>query len=376
VDLTGHGNDGLLDGAVRVAGRFGQALKFDGRGAQVIIPHTPALNLRSGFTLAAWIRPEPSASSWPAIVQKAGDLYFLYASADGALVPRGGGAFGGANEGVDAPEPLTYGIWSHLAASYDGSALRMYVNGCLVAHRVRWFQGRIDQMVVGNTEVRPGLIDTHWLTGVLKTGGTIRLSGAAGPPTTDRSTLLDIRNICNGCADQDILLLAAHEEDLVLQSFTLASALGLPSPEVRFQGVLTGINAGSPLNMELSGMAGERSLTVNGVIYRQPGFTLGRGWTVLVHSQYLPQWLGEWLNAAWLAAWAFPVGFWSRTQHVLLGAVVLLGGVIWLLPAVGMFAPTPPSQWLATILGLLMGSGTHLVMESAARGRPAGVVAG
>jgi len=106
LDASGHGNSGLLEGAERVAGRFGKALKFDGQGAQVILPQTPALNLRSGFTLEAWIRPESSASSWPAVIQKERDLYFLYAGADGALVPRGGGTFGGANEGVNAPEPL------------------------------------------------------------------------------------------------------------------------------------------------------------------------------------------------------------------------------------------------------------------------------
>lgn len=375
LDASGHGNSGLLEGAERVAGRFGKALKFDGQGAQVILPQISALNLRSGFTLEAWIRPEPSASSWPAVIQKGRDLYFLYAGADGALVPSGGGTFGGANEGVNAPEPLAYGSWSHLAASYDGSALRMYVNGHLVAHRVRWFQGRIDRMSVDNIQVRPGLIDTRWLTEVLKTGGMIRLSGTAGLTTGNKGPLLDIRNNCNGCADQDILLLAAYRNDLVLQSFTVASTLGLPSPEIRFHGALKGINAGSPLTIALSGMAEARSLNVNGATYREPGFSLGRGWSVLVYSQYLPEWLGEFLNLAWLAAWTFPVGFWARTRRVLLGATVLLGGVIWWLPAVGMFAPTPPIQWVAAILGLVMGIGVrYWMVESIVKGNPVGVV--
>lgn len=375
LDASGRGNSGLLKGAERVAGRFGKALKFDGKRAQVIIPRTPTLNLRTSFTLEAWIRPEPSASSWPAVIQKERDLYFLYAGADGALVPRGGGTFGGANEGVDAPEPLAYGSWNHLAASYDGSALRMYVNGRLVAHLVRWFQGRIDRMSVDNIQVRPGLIDTRWLTEVLKTGGTIRLSGTAGPTTGDKGPLLDIRNICNGCADKDILLLSAYGDDLVLQSFTVASALGLPSPEVRFQGALSGINAGSPLNMELSGIEGERTLTVNGTAYREPGFSLGMGWIVFIYSQYLPEWLGQWLNAAWLAVWTLLIGFWVRTRRVLLGAIVIFGNVIWLLPAAGMFAPTPPVQWVAAILGLFVSISIRWIMGLKSKSNLAEVVA-
>ncbi|MCB1778486.1 MAG: hypothetical protein KDJ34_00005, partial [Candidatus Competibacteraceae bacterium] len=279
-------------------------------------------------------------------------------------------------DSMKCQQNLACGSWNHLAASYDGSALRMYVNGRLVAHRVRWFQGRIDQMSVDNIQVRPGLIDMRRLTEVLKTGGTIRLSGTADLITSNKGPLLDIRNICNGCTDQDILLLAAQRNDLVLQSFTVASALGLPSPEIRFQGALKGINAGSPPTIALSGMAGARSLNVNGATYREPGFSLGRGWGVLVYSQYLPEWLGEYLNLAWLAAWTFPIGFWARTRRVLLGATTLLGSVIWWLPAVGMFAPTPPIQWVAAMLGLVMGIGIRCWMvESIAKGDPVGVVA-
>lgn len=361
-DTSGQGNNGLLEGAVRVAGHFGKALWFDGQRAQVVMPSTPALDLRTGFTLEAWVRLEVSSSSWPAVVQKEGDLFFLYAGADSSLVPRGGGAFGGANEGVNAPEPLAYGTWSHLAASYDGSALRMYVNGRLVTQLVRWFPGRIDHMSVGNTEIHPGVIDTRWLIEVLKTGEAIRLSGIAGPTMSDRGSLLDIRNICNGCADRDILLLAAHGNDLVLQSFTIASALGLPSPEVRFPGALGGLQLGSPLTITLSGRAGERSLTVNGATYHEPGFSLGMGWTIFIYSQYLPEGLGQWLNAAWLAVWTFPIGFWSRTRLILLGTVVVLGSVIGWLPAIGMFAPTPSNQWFAIILGFLLGIVIHWMM--------------
>ena len=374
LDASRQGNSGLLDGAVRVAGRFGNALKYDGRGAQVIISPTRALNLSSGFTIQAWISPEPSASTWPTVIQKEKDLYFLYAGAYGALVPRGGGTFGAANQGVNALKPLAYGSWSHLATSYDGSALRMYVNGRLVANRVRWFQGRIDHMSVGSTEVRPGLVDTRWLTDALEKGEVVQVRGTAAPPMSDRGPILNVRNICNECADKDILILAAHHDDLIVQSFSTSSALGLPSPEVRFHGVLAGISAESPLKIALSGTPGERSLTVNGAIYREGGFSLGMGWTAFIFAQYLPEWLSNWLNLLWVWVWTFPIGFWSRTRRVFVGAVVIFGSVIWWLPAFAGFAPTPLIQWVAVGVGLLMGIGTHRLMGMPAKGGSAVVV--
>ena len=366
LDLSRQGNNGLLDGAVRVAGRFGSALKYDGRGPRLSFPY-PCAESQFQFHSPSLDPPGTLSEPWPAVIQKEGDLYFLYAGAYGALVPRGGGTFGGANQGVNALKPLAYGSWSHLATSYDGSALRMYVNGRLVANRVRWFQGRIDHMSVGSTEVRPGLVDTRWLTDALEKGEVVQVRGTAAPPMSDRGPILNVRNICNECADKDILILAAHHDDLIVQSFSTSSALGLPSPEVRFHGVLAGISAESPLKIALSGTPGERRL-MNGAIYREGGFSLGMGWTAFIFAQYLPEWLSNWLNLLWVWVWTFPIGFWSRTRRVFVGAVVIFGSVIWWLPAFAGFAPTPLIQWVAVGVGLLMGIGTHRLMGMPAKG--------
>lgn len=359
IDLSGQGNNGLLDGAVRVAGRFGRALKFDGQGAQVIIPHTSALNLRSSFTLAAWIRPEPSANSWPAVIEKEGDLYFLYAGADRVLLPSGGGTFGGANEGVVAPEVIVAGTWSHLAVTYDGSMLKIYVNGRPMASFVRWFQGRIDKMLIGSTAIRSGFVDTRWLMETLGKGEVIQLRGTAGPVTSEKGTLLDIRNRHPG---DHLFWMAAYGEDLVIRHFTVAAALGLPSPEIRVRGALQGINSGSPLEIEVAGTWSERSLSVNGLLYRRLGFSLGRGWTIFMYSEPLPLWLHELLNLAWMAGWTFLIGFWSPTRPILFGTVVILAGIVWLLPAFGMFLFTPSIQLVAAIIGWFMGIYIRMIM--------------
>jgi hypothetical protein len=169
--------------------------------------------------------------------------------------------------------------------------------------------------------------------------------------------LLDIqRDRSDRPRGDHILLLAAHRDDLILRYFTVAASLDLPSPEIRLDGALRGIAPGSPLTIELSGNPNRRSFIVNGVAHHVPGFTLGMGWTVLLHSEYLPLWLRELLNMAWMAAWTFPAGFWSRTRSAYLGSVVILGTGILILPSVtGMLVVTPPPQWAAAALGFLSG---------------------
>ena len=46
---------------------------------------------------------------------------------------RGGGTFGATNQNVYGTAPLVAGVWTHLAATYDRTTIRFYVNGIQVA---------------------------------------------------------------------------------------------------------------------------------------------------------------------------------------------------------------------------------------------------
>ena len=355
IDESSNGNDGLLMGAIRASGRFGRALVFNGQSDQVVIPYSPLLDPGTGITLEAWVRPDSIPDTWPTIIQKGGDHYFLYTGPD--LIPGGGGTFGGAIEELEVAEAINKEVWSYLAMTYDGSVLRIYVNGRLAASLVRWFQGRIDHMSVGNREVRPGeFADTRWLRHALRTGEVIRLSGITGSTKSNEGPLLDVQNRHR----IHIIRLAAHGDDVILQYKTVATVLGLPAPGIRVGGALRDLASESPLRVELSMSPGGRFLNVNGAAYHGLGLTLGMGWTVLLHSEYLPLRLREFFDLAWMAAWAFPVGFWSRPRLSTLGAMVIIGGSLWIFPLTGVLASTPLSQWAATALGFLTGVGVRL----------------
>ncbi|HET7186494.1 MAG TPA: LamG-like jellyroll fold domain-containing protein, partial [Gemmatimonadaceae bacterium] len=138
-DGSGNGNAGTFGSAVTrtTSGKFGGALAFT--GGYVTIPDAATLDLTTAATIEAWVNPSVVASGWSTAVQKeqAGDyVYSLYASAPG--MPSGEINVGTAQAGERialGPSALPANTWSHLASTYDGSILRLYVNGLLVASK-------------------------------------------------------------------------------------------------------------------------------------------------------------------------------------------------------------------------------------------------
>ena len=137
-DASGNGRTGTISGATWTpAGRFGGALSFDGVNDLVSVTDAAALDLSTGMTLAAWVNPS-ALSDWRTVVLKEaapGLAYALYAhdtARPGAWIRTN---TSGVDIGTAAPSALPLNTWTHLAATYDGSSVRIYVNGALVASR-------------------------------------------------------------------------------------------------------------------------------------------------------------------------------------------------------------------------------------------------
>ena len=133
VDESG-GNDGTVDGVTRSnTGRFGRALSFDGEDDVATVPDSAPLDLTSGMTLEAWVRPR-GATNWRTVIFKdsgGGLAYGLYANSD-TDVPS---ANIGSDHGARGTTDLDPDKWAHLAATYDSNTLRLFVNGTQVATR-------------------------------------------------------------------------------------------------------------------------------------------------------------------------------------------------------------------------------------------------
>ena len=115
----------------------GKALSFDSAQHQFVnVPDAAALDVNQ-LTLAAWVRYTPNVHDdrWE-ILEKAG-AYWMNIRTDTRQL-RFGGFFGGCATSnhwffLDSKKVLPANTWVHVAGTYDGTALRIYVNGALNA---------------------------------------------------------------------------------------------------------------------------------------------------------------------------------------------------------------------------------------------------
>jgi fibronectin type 3 domain-containing protein len=145
-DVSGNGNTGTLGAATwTAAGRYGGALSFNGSSALVTVPDAASLDLTTGLTEEAWVNPSALGNTARTVLYKerpAGMVYDLYAhGAAKSKVPRAQISIAG-DQTLTGTSALKTGVWTHLAATYDGATQRLYVNGVQVAQRAQ--TGAID----------------------------------------------------------------------------------------------------------------------------------------------------------------------------------------------------------------------------------------
>ncbi len=201
-DASGNGNVGTTSNTTwSASGKYGGALSFNGTSARVNIPNSASLQLTTAMTLEAWVNPSDRVER----------LARCHLQGQRQLLPRrdvrprrqarwwrdvrGGSyadAFGTSRAGCDT--------WSYLAVTYDGSTLRLYVNGTQVGSQARtgaittstsqlqiggdslygqYFKGLIDEVRVYNIALSAAAIQTDMTTPV---------SGSSTTDTTPPST--------------------------------------------------------------------------------------------------------------------------------------------------------------------------------------------
>ncbi|MFI6637790.1 LamG-like jellyroll fold domain-containing protein [Nonomuraea fuscirosea] len=132
-DTSAQHNNGAGTDTTWATGKYGSALSFDGITSWVTIPHAPSLRLTNTLTLSAWVRPSELSAHWRAVLSKersTGAGYGLYASTEERPgVPAGYLETTDESAGVGGRDPLPLNQWSHLATTYDGDTMHLYVNG-------------------------------------------------------------------------------------------------------------------------------------------------------------------------------------------------------------------------------------------------------
>jgi concanavalin A-like lectin/glucanase superfamily protein len=209
LDSSGKGNDGAIMGATRTkSGKYGRALAFNGKSNYVKVADSPSLDLSSGMTLEAWVYPNATSGSRTVVFKEnlgtRHETYALYAG-NNTGKPTTEVATGPTYTTLDGSTLLTAKTWTHIAATYDGTTLKIYRNGVLVGSRPltgglvttsdplkfggnavwgEWFNGTIDEVRVYNAARSATQVQSDMTTPIpapgtataAKVGGTARVS--------------------------------------------------------------------------------------------------------------------------------------------------------------------------------------------------------
>ena len=198
-DLSGRGHNGTIAGAIwSTAGRNGGALSFDGVNDMVTVADSAALDLTNAMTLEAWVRPS-TTNRWRtvALKERPGHLvYSLYSNNNGQRASTNVW-LGSAEVEVRSAASLPANTWTHLAATYDGAVVRLYVNGALSGSTPATASMPVSTgafRIGGNTvwdEFFGGLIDDLRLYDRALSAGEVQADMAApvGPPPPTDSEL-------------------------------------------------------------------------------------------------------------------------------------------------------------------------------------------
>jgi hypothetical protein len=197
-DTSGHGLDGTIHGARFIANGGGFALEFDGADDYVDAGHGDALNLKETVSLEAWVRPDgrPPEGAEPGILGKSITSYMLtYYGADGCYFYITEGA-------NNLRVTMLPDNWNHIVATFDGSQMKLYLNGKLAesrtlktdaiapgkdfyigcsvgdtrtdegpAHpRTAFFKGAVDEVRVYDRALAAGEVINHFQEGIGKLG--------------------------------------------------------------------------------------------------------------------------------------------------------------------------------------------------------------
>jgi hypothetical protein len=136
-DASGNGHDGSFVGDPEwVDGKFGKALKFDGQSSYVLIPHADDISPTEEITLASWFKPGVTinANNDLRLMSKNNDIFLLFNYEQlgnlGFLIKDSGGT----NHVVHSiTNEWAADEWYHVAGTYDGKELKIYINGELEA---------------------------------------------------------------------------------------------------------------------------------------------------------------------------------------------------------------------------------------------------
>lgn len=219
------------------------------------------------------------------------------------------------------------------------------------------YDGVVTEATVGDVALR-GISrlpreERDTLRTLLAGGAEVRVRLVAGTPPPGVGAFVTIYDEFR----QEMLLVGADEDDLVLRMRVLAENLRLDKPFPRLRDALAAYAPGDTLEVSGRFDAGTWCLGVAGEETCGIGMDASNGWRLLYSARGFPRWMHVLASLVWMALLAGLPGFYARTiPTTVLGAAGTLAAFL-VVPALDPFLiATPLAALLAGLAGFVAAS--------------------
>jgi len=200
-DTVGPNHGALINSVSFDAGMVGQSFDLDGVSAHVCIPDSPSLHFTNAISIEGWIYPTAVGGAYHDIFSKWDIIPFRDQRCYGTgIVPNGTFAFTLCPTGttttvvIYSTNAVPANQWTHFVDTYDGSSVKIYLNGSLQTQAaynlgifpgnsdvgigasvgqgapsqfISPFKGKIDEISVYNRALSPGEVQALYAAGSL-----------------------------------------------------------------------------------------------------------------------------------------------------------------------------------------------------------------
>lgn len=264
VDTSGNGLHGDFMGSnIHIGpGLHGNGIVLNGTDDFINVGDHDVLDFRGSYTLMAWVNYRRTDEFRAELMEKGG-AYWLNVrlnerdGSDDTQQARAGGFFDPCSGKqstyhfrVDSPAPVAEGTWTHLASTYNGSRLKIYVNGELVNSLSvkRPVCVNDNPLAVGAKYVPANNSNMNFVAGMLDdvrvydnalSASRIRTLMGAGPATDTLQFSASVLSIAEGAGEANVSVVRSGNAGPVSVSYATGGGTATEGADYGFtQGML------------------------------------------------------------------------------------------------------------------------------------------